>query len=192
MNKIRLFSLAVLTGIAVLGLVIPASQNSLHAQSLSSTGSLSGIWVLTKGGTRALADIVLYRHDRDCFASTMTSLDESFSRKWECNAASPNDRLAALKAFHEKGIFTWVSLEPTLDVESSLGIVEATHRLVDLFKVGKANYLGEYSKGIDWQDYTLRMMDLCVRLGVNYYIKRDLQPHLPRGYDNPMRVAQHF
>ena len=42
MNKIRLFSLAVLTGIAVLGLVIPASQNSLHAQSLSSTGSLSG------------------------------------------------------------------------------------------------------------------------------------------------------
>ena len=151
-----------------------------------------GICMLTKGGTRALADIDLYRHDRDCFASTMTSLDESFSRKWECNAASPNDRLAALKAFHEKGIFTWVSLEPTLDVESSLGIVEATHGFVDLFKVGKANYLGEYSKGIDWQDYTLRMMDLCVRLGVKYYIKRDLQPYLPRGYDNPMRVAQHF
>jgi hypothetical protein len=32
----------VLTGIAILGLVIPASQNSLHAQSLTSTGSLSG------------------------------------------------------------------------------------------------------------------------------------------------------
>jgi DNA repair photolyase len=94
--------------------------------------------VLTKGGTRALADIDLYRHDRDCFASTLTSLDESFSRKWDCNAASPDDRLAALKAFHEKGIFTWVSLEPTLDVESSLGIVEATHGFVDLFKVGKA------------------------------------------------------
>jgi hypothetical protein len=97
-----------------------------------------------------------------------------------------------LKAFHEKGIFTWVSLEPTLDVESSLGIVEATHGFVDLFKVGKANYLGEYSKGIDWQDYALRMMDLCARLGVKHYIKRDLQPYLPIGYDNPMRVAQHF
>ena len=58
--------------------------------------------------------------------------------------------------------------------------------------MGKANYLGEYSKGIDRQDYALRMMDPYVRLGVKYYIKRDLQPYLPRGYDNPMRVAQHF
>ena len=97
-----------------------------------------------------------------------------------------------MKAFYEKDIFTWVSLEPTLDVESSLGIVEATHGFVDLFKVGKANYLGEYSKGIDWQAFTRRMMDLCARLGVKHYIKRDLQPYLPSGYDNPMWVAQHF
>jgi len=150
-----------------------------------------GICVLTKGGSRALADIDLYRPDRDCFASTLTSLDESFQKKWERNAASPDDRLAALKAFHEKGIFTWVSLEPTLDVEFSLAIVEATHGFVNLFKIGKANYLGEYSKVIDWRDYTLRMIDLCQRLGVKHYIKRDLQPYLPAGYSNPMRVKQH-
>jgi hypothetical protein len=50
----------------------------------------------------------------------------------------------------------------------------------------------EYRKGIDWQDYTLGMMDLCARPGVKHYIKRDLQPFLPSGYDNPMRIAQHF
>jgi hypothetical protein len=38
--------------------------------------------VLTKGGTRALADIGLYRPERDAFASTMTSLDDDFSRKY--------------------------------------------------------------------------------------------------------------
>ena len=151
-----------------------------------------GICVLTKGGTRALADIDLYRPDRDCFASTLTSLDESFSRKWERNAAPPDERIAVLKAFHERGIYTWVSLEPTLSVEASLEIVKATHGFVDHFKVGKANYLGEYSKGIDWRDYTLRMIDLCQQLAVKHYIKRDLQPYLPTGYDNPMRVAQHF
>ena len=150
------------------------------------------ICVLTKGGTRALADIDLYRPDRDCFASTLTSLDKSFQQKWERNAASPDDRIAALKAFHEKGIFTWVSLEPILDVEFSLAILEATHEFVDLFKIGKANYLGEYTRTTDWRDYTLRIIDLCQRLGVKHYIKRDLQQHLPAGYSNLMRVAQHF
>jgi len=149
------------------------------------------ICVLTKGGTRALTDIDVYRPDRDCFAATLTSLDESFQQKWERNAASPNDRIAALKAFHEKGIFTWVSLEPTLDVESSLAIVEATHGFVDLYKIGRANYLGEYTRTTDWRDYTLRMIDLCQRLGAKHYIKRDLQPYLPAGYHNPMRVQQH-
>lgn len=151
-----------------------------------------GICVLTKGGTRALADIDLYRPDRDCFACTLTSLDASFQKKWERNAAPPDDRLVALKAFHERGIFTWVSLEPTLDVESSLAIVGATHGFVDLYKIGRANYLGEYTRTTDWRDYTLRMIDLCQRLVVTHYIKRDLQPYLPAGYDNPMRVRQHF
>src|ERR1035441_7731742 len=98
------------------------------------------ICVLTKGGSRALADIDLYRPERDCFASTLTSLDNAFSKKWERNAALPDDRIATLKAFHDRGIFTWVSLEPTLDVEASLAIVEATHGFVDLYKIGRANY----------------------------------------------------
>ena len=68
---------------------------------------------LTKGGTRALHDLYLFRPDRDAFASTLTSLDDHFSKKWERNAALPDDRIAALQAFHSAGIFTWVSLEPT-------------------------------------------------------------------------------
>ncbi len=125
-----------------------------------------GICVLTKGGTRALADIDLYRPNCDCFASTLTGLDATFVSKWEPSAASPDDRIAALKAFNEKGIFTWVSLEPTLSVEASLSIVKATHRFVNLYKIGKVNYLKEISDTINWRDYTLRMIDLCQRLGV--------------------------
>lgn len=83
---------------------------------------------LTKGGSRALRDIDLFRRDRDAFASTLTSLDATFSRKWERDAADPDDRIATLRRFHEAGIFTWVSLEPTIDVEASLAIVDATHR----------------------------------------------------------------
>jgi DNA repair photolyase len=138
----------------------------------------------------ALRDIDMFRPERDCFASTLTSLDDSFSRKWEPGAALPSDRLAALMAYHRKGIFTWASLEPTLDVEASMRIVEETHAFVDLYKIGRVNYL-PMTKTTDWEDYTHRMIDLCARLGVAHYIKRDLQPFLPKGYANPLRVQQH-
>ena len=146
--------------------------------------------VLTKGGTRALADIDLYRRDRDAFACTLTSLDDTFSKKWERNAALPGDRIAALRAFHVAGIFTWVSLEPTLDIESSLAIVMETHEYVDLYKIGRVNYL-PMTKTTDWKSYTERMVELCARLGAAHYVKKDLQPFLPAGYPNPLRVPQH-
>lgn len=146
---------------------------------------------LTKGGTKALRDLPFFRPDRDAFASTMTSLDDAFSLKWEPKAALPGDRMAALRRFHEAGIFTWISLEPTLDVEASLAIVEATCGFVDLYKIGKANYLKAFGANTDWRDYTLRMVDACQYLGVRHYIKKDLQEFLPVGYPNPLRVEQH-
>lgn len=149
-----------------------------------------GICTLTKGGSRALRDLDLFRPDRDSFASTLTSLDDAFSLKWERNAALPWDRIRTLRAFHDKGIFTWVSLEPTLDVESSLSIVQETHNTVDLFKVGRVNYL-PMTKTTDWRDYTLRMVNLLQRLGAKHYIKKDLQQYLPEGYPNPLRIQQH-
>jgi DNA repair photolyase len=145
---------------------------------------------LTKGGTRSLRDLAMFRPDRDAFACTLTSLDDTFSKKWERNAALPADRIEALSQFHDAGIFTWASLEPTLDVESSLQIIRKTHTIVDLFKVGKANYI-PMSKTVDWKDYTHRVIDLCKELNVRHYIKEDLQMYLPEGYANPKRVPQH-
>ena len=149
-----------------------------------------GICTLTKGGSRALRDIGIFRPDRDAFASTLTTLDDAFSRKWERGAQLPGDRISTLQAFHDRGIFTWVSLEPTLDTESSLAIIEHTHKFVDLYKIGRANYL-PMTKSTDWKDYTLRILDLVNRLGVRHYIKQDLQPFLPAGYYNPRYIDQH-
>lgn len=150
-----------------------------------------GICTLTKGGGRALRDIDLFRRERDAFACTLTSLDESFSRQWERGAAPPAERIEVLRAFHGRGIFTWVSLEPTLDCDSSLAIIEATYDAVDLYKIGRANYL-PMTRTTDWEGYTRRVVELVRRLGVRHYIKKDLQPYLPPGYVNPMRVPQHW
>lgn len=150
-----------------------------------------GFCTLTKGGTRALRDIDLFRPDRDAFASTLTTLDDDFSLKWERKAALPLERIEVLRAFHRRGIFTWVSLEPTLDIESSLNIVDASHEFVDLYKVGRANYLKQITATTDWEGYTLRMIDKLNKLGKRHYIKKDLQKYLPVGYFNPLRVQQH-
>lgn len=149
-----------------------------------------GVCTLTKGGARALRDLDLFRPGRDAFASTLTSLDEAFSIKWERGAALPDDRIATLRAFHRAGIFTWVSLEPTLSTEASLAIIEHTHEFVDLYKIGRANYLPMTST-TDWERYTHRILELVNRLGVRHYIKHDLQRYLPDGYVNPRYVAQH-
>lgn len=150
-----------------------------------------GFCTLTKGGTRALRDLIAFDPRRDAFAVTLTSLDESFQQKWERKAASPADRVAALRRFREAGIFTWVSIEPTIDVDESLKVIAVLSSTVDLFKIGKANYLKEITRTTDWRDYTLRVTDLCQRLGVKHYVKRDLQQFLPPGYHNPLRIEQH-
>lgn len=148
------------------------------------------VCTLTKGGSRALRDLHLFRPKFDAFASTLTSLDDKFSLKWERHAALPSDRLHALRTFHDAGIFTWVSLEPTINIESSLAIVEATHEFVDLYKVGRVNYL-PMTKTTDWEGYTHRMIELLNKLGKAHYIKKDLQGYLRPGYPNPKRIPQH-
>lgn len=166
-----------------------SSLTRLTLETLASHGL--GFCTLTKGGTRAFRDMDMFRPKRDAFATTLTSLDDRFSEKWERNAALPGNRLQALRTFHDAGIFTWVSLEPTINVEESLKIVEATHNFVDLYKVGRVNYL-PMTQTTDWKSYTLRMIDVLQKHGCKHYIKEDLQEFLPEGYVNPKRVIQHY
>jgi DNA repair photolyase len=166
-------------------------NNSLTRDVLTTLQSYGlGVCTLTKGGSRSIRDIDIFRPDRDAFASTLTTLDDDFSRKWERGAQLPGDRIATLKRFHDAGIFTWVSLEPTLNTESSLAIIEHTHEFVDLYKIGRANYL-PMTNTTDWESYTHRILEMVNRLGVKHYIKKDLQPFLPAGYYNPKYINQH-
>lgn len=151
-----------------------------------------GFCPLSKGGFRALRDIDLFRPTRDAYAATLTSTSEDFSRKWEPDAALPAERMATLRVFFERGIFTWVSLEPVLSLEDTLAVIRATHRYVSLYKVGRANRLGALTRNTDWREYTHRIIELLQKLGAAHYVKQDLQMYLPDGYHNPMRVQQHY
>jgi DNA repair photolyase len=136
---------------------------------------------LTKGGARALRDIDLFRPGIDSFATTLTSLDDAISLKWEGGAALPQDRINTLKEFHNRGIHTWVSMEPVYYTEATLEIIRQTHMFVDLFKVGRINY-HMLTKKTDWQQFTNEVLALMPQVSSDFYIKEDLRPYLPADF----------
>jgi len=138
------------------------------------------VCILTKGGTRALRDIDLMT-PKDAFACSLTCLDVGDSLRWEPGAATPQDRLVALEAFHRADIPTWVSLEPVIRPEWTLRLIRLTHRWVDMYKVGKMNYqnslpddLKSEVMGIDWGRFGRDAIKLLESLGKDFLVKDDL------------------
>lgn len=144
---------------------------------------------LTKGGSRALRDRDLFRPERDAFASTLTTLDEAESLRWERKAAVPADRIATLKEFHAAGIFTWVSLEPVFNTDATIEIIRRTHEFVDLFKIGRINY-SKLTQLTNWKEFTRRVLEVLAETGAGYFIKKDLQPYLPASFENVQHRTQ--
>jgi DNA repair photolyase len=132
--------------------------------------------VLTKGGHRATEDFDMYSA-RDAFGATLTFPydDKGHSHDYEPLAAKPRCRISTLEAAHRKGIYTWVSLEPVLDPEASLRIIEETHTFVDHYKLGKLNHKASY---INWTQYAVFALERLDKYQKSYYIKADLAQHL--------------
>lgn len=132
--------------------------------------------ILTKSGKRAVRDFDLYK-EGDALAATLTFVDEAKSLEWEPLAATPSDRMEALKLAHDRGIETWVSLEPVIEPSESLEIIHRTHEYVDLYKVGTINY-NELTKTINWREFGFKAIELLEKYNKNYYIKEDLKKYL--------------
>ncbi len=66
-----------------------------------------------------------------CVGFTLTGHDEM-----EPNADSNAARIEAMKHLHDLGIKTFASIEPIIDFESSLLMIEKTFNFCDLYKIG--------------------------------------------------------
>lgn len=137
----------------------------LHSHNLN-------VHILTKGGLRATRDFDQLT-EKDAFATTLTCLHEADSLHWEPLAALPKERIRSLQMAHEKGIDTWVSLEPTIYPKDAAYFVEMCQHFVGHWKVGTMNY-HPHGKTINWHDYGWEMKRFMDSLGVKYYFKRDL------------------
>ena len=84
------------------------------------------ISILTKGGKRSLRDLDLLSNNIPLteYGTTLVFVDEKLRKEIEPLAAPTLERIECLKVFHNKGFFTYVSLEPVWDPEQTLKLIE--------------------------------------------------------------------
>ena len=130
--------------------------------------------ILTKGGSRATRDFDLLKNYNKCrFGSTIIFTEQSDADRWEANAPPVSERIETIKLAREKGIKTWVSLEPVIDPFQALELIKILHPFVDEFKVGKLNYK-QPDIEVDWLQFRETVKALLESVGAKYYIKKSL------------------
>lgn len=134
--------------------------------------------ILTKG----FSDIIL--EDLDLMKSigtelglTISFVDDAKRKKWEPFASSIPDRLRTLQAAYEKGIYTWVSLEPVIYATEALAVIRAAKGFVKYWKVGKLNHLKAEEQKTDWKEFLREVESLLLESKADYYIKNDLRAY---------------
>lgn len=112
------------------------------------------------------------------YGITFVSMDEAYREKMEPGAASYAERLAALRALHNAGCRTWVSMEPyptpNLIEQDIHELLEAVS-FVDKIIFGRTNYSTEVSSYKDHRVYynqlASEVIRFCEERGLHYHIK---------------------
>jgi len=131
--------------------------------------------VLTKGGSRAVRDFdLLEGYERGRFGTTLVFMNQKDADYWEPGAATIKDRIMAIQEAHDRGIGTWVSLEPVIDPAQALQVIRELYPLVDRWKVGKINHSKPVENSVDWIRFRNDVTGLLEDIGADYYIKNSL------------------
>lgn len=112
------------------------------------------------------------------YGITLVSLNECFREEYEPHAAPIVDRLAALKALHDNGCYTWVSIEPyptpNLIEQDLLPLLNAV-AFVDKIIFGRMNYNKKVTAYSAYKSfYNARASEViayCKENGISYHIK---------------------
>lgn len=112
------------------------------------------------------------------YGITFISLDEGYRERMEPGAAPYANRLAALRALHDAGCKTWVSIEPyptpNLIRQELMDILEAVS-FTDRIIFGRTNYSKDISAypahRAFYNQEAQRVIDFCVQREIAYHIK---------------------
>lgn len=147
--------------------------------------SLAAVEKINKAGikcsilTKGLLPIELTDYSKDNeYGITLVSLDEDFREKIEPGAAPYAKRLNALRALHDAGFNTWVSIEPyptpniiQQDINDILEIVSFTDKII----FGRTNYSKEITAyklhKKFYNEQAQAVIEFCDKRKISYHIK---------------------
>jgi len=147
--------------------------------------SLDAIQMLNVGGikctvlTKGVLPIELSDYSKENeYGITLISLNEEYRELVEPGAATYADRLAALKALHDKGCSTWVSIEPYPTpniINQDLGEILDAISFTDKIIFGRTNYSKEISSYSEHRAFynkqAATVIAFCEKNNIQFHIK---------------------
>lgn len=131
--------------------------------------------VLTKG--LLPAELEKFSPENE-YGITLVSLDEEFRKEMEPNTAPYQERINALRALHDAGCKTWVSIEPYPTpnfIEQDLNEILETIAFCDKIIFGRLNYnkkVSEYKNHkAFYNEQAEQVISYCIAHGKQYHIK---------------------
>ena len=132
--------------------------------------------VLTKGVLPI--ELAKYSHNNE-YGITIVSLDEEFRQKFEPNTAKYEERIASLKALHDAGFYTWVSIEPYPTpnmIDQNLEEILKAVSFADKIIFGRLHYNKEvsaYKKHKEFfNEQAKQVIEFCKANKKQYHIKK--------------------
>lgn len=131
------------------------------------------VQILTKGDGSRDFDLL---DSQDKYGVTISTGSDLISREWEPNAVPTSARIVTVGRAKNRGIGTWVSMEPVI-TEDALTVLELFPDLFDFVKIGKLNY---FPSDINWKHFGEKAESVCKDLEINYYIKDSLRKEMEK------------
>ena len=131
--------------------------------------------ILTKGNKLVQRDFdVLSDFKKNEFGITLVMLNEDLQKEWEPFAASPKQRIENLRRAKKRNIKTWLSLEPIIDLQEALDVIDNTYEFTDFYGVGKLNY-NKHQKTINWKEVKEKVEEKLNQYSKKYMIHKSLE-----------------
>lgn len=122
-------------------------------------------------------ELATLSHENE-YGITLVSLDEEFRKDMEPNTSPYQDRIEALRALHDAGCKTWVSIEPYPTpnfIEQDLNDILEAISFCDKIIFGRLNYNKKVSEFKDHKAYFNKLAEqvtaYCEATGKQYHIK---------------------
>ncbi len=112
------------------------------------------------------------------YGITLVSLSEDFRKEYEPNSAPYKERIEALRALHDAGCKTWVSIEPYPTpniIEQDFDQILQAINFCDKIIFGRLNYNKKVSEYKEYKEFfnihSQKVIEFCKTNGKQYYIK---------------------